>query len=271
MKNIKELTDYLDKFKKELTTLNDSILWFSKYEKFREIIMKYKDDEAVKSLMDSFMNNYKSDFDSYYEFFKGCEEKYIVASEKAITDKFLKSGNKVINALNLGNEAIDKTSEHVVAEKEMMKRITPEAKTLIMVGSGPFPESTIIYGKGGFESIVGIDKDEKAIIKAKQVIGNLGLENIHFINIEAKEYDDYSGDIIIIGNFVKPKYEVLVKVVEKMKDKAFIFLRIPSSLDQLCSEPIFEHQVQKLGLNIVKKLKKTFDIGDTTWILSKKG
>jgi len=256
---MKQLITQLENFKKNIADSEiDEKLLYDKYETFRSI---FKNNEEKK--VNKLLSSKSKALDEFQSFFENLEKQYIKTIE-------FKTSKSILNCETQYDLLIRLTTEHVVYERNLIN--TENVNTLIMIGSGPYPETMIYYAqKTSINKIIGIDYDENAIKVAKEITRKLNIQNkISFIHSNAENIDYQEADVIIIGNYISPKFDILKRVSVASKNEIKILLRIPTKLDRLVYEYISNEKILNLNLKIDRVLDKAFDIGQTSLLLTKR-
>lgn len=110
--------------------------------------------------------------------------------------------------------------------KEFSFLSIPEKAKVLLIGCGSLPHTVIILGQEKNWDITAIDRDKRAVKKAKSMIKKYDLSH----KIEIKEKDglkkDFSTyDLVVIAHDVEPKKKILEKVVKDISEDSFIMLR----------------------------------------------
>lgn len=263
-----KLISQLEHFKTSIQRVgSNEELQFQEYDLFREFITEYNETDLIEELLSS-----ASDIlYGFQQFFGDLEKRYIKSMEYVNANHMLSAVEKIeLDKLPIKSRVARHSNNQV--EHELGLLDIARVKTLVMIGSGPFPKSLIEYALNtSIAEIVGIDYDKKAIEIAETLLQKLDLvHRIAFVHTKAEDYDYACADVVIVGNFVTPKLPILKQVAHTIKPDAKILLRVPTLLDKLVYEAVPEKEISTLNLKVEKVLDKVFYIGDSTLLLRKK-
>ena len=102
----------------------------------------------------------------------------------------------------------------------------PDKAKILVIGSGPVPHTLLILGSKRNWLITGIDRDERAIKKAKLMIKkqklekNILLKNQDGLTVKLSDYD-----LVVIAHGVEPKDKLLERIIKDASPKTLILYR----------------------------------------------
>ncbi len=144
---------------------------------------------------------------------------------KGMHDFLLRSMEKIL-ATNFFGKLYTKFFEKMTLDEFRMIEI--KEKKILHIGCGAIPNTLLILASHFDASFVGIDRDEEAVKKAREMVKKYGLENkIKIENGEAISYPISPFDVIIISLGVEPRGEVFERIRNEMKEGALIIARKP--------------------------------------------
>lgn len=110
-------------------------------------------------------------------------------------------------------------------------------KSAIMIGSGQLPVTALhIYDRTEVENIVCLDILSESVTVANQLKEKFGWSKLHFKHCNGSEYDFSDADFIYIANMVRPKAQVLSRILDSCKPEAYVVVREPYGLGLLWAE-----------------------------------
>jgi len=140
--------------------------------------------------------------------------------------------NRVIRALEL---ALEKSSFLSKVYTKFFTRMTlsefdmtelQDGAQVLVIGCGPIPHTLTILGEKTNWKITGIDKDKRAVEKAKLIIKNNNLEDkIQIIYEDGLTADLSEYDLIVIAHGVEPKDKLLERVINDKPNKSNVLYR----------------------------------------------
>ena len=99
-------------------------------------------------------------------------------------------------------------------------------KSVLHIGCGPIPVTSILLTKKTNAKIIGIDNNSHSIKKAKIYVKNSGFsDKIQIKHADAKDFPIENFDVIIVSQGVKPIKEILMHISKSMKDHALVIYR----------------------------------------------
>ncbi len=163
-----------------------------------------------------------------------CE--YIAQKEK----DFVKS--KIIEKTSL--TSILKIEEYVgvCEEFELLNKKSPD--NILIVGSGPFPETLIESAKIFTHShFFGLDVDEEAVLLSQKILGiyykNMA-EKISIVHADASRFNYSNMDVVFLANGLIGKSRVLKQIHETAPDNVSILVRNPIGSGILLYEDVMK-------------------------------
>jgi len=202
--NKKDFFDIMKKLRKYLASLDNeniyNIFFHSKYHKY------YKD--------------FFTDINLYY--LRNIES---VQSLSIIT-QWLHNFNSFSNLMDR-----DMIKQSFESKRNEMKYLNfDNKKTLIMVWSGPMPETLLyIYENTEIENIIWIDISHEAVFLSWEMLNWLNLDKITLHRWDWVKYDYSDADIIYMPLYTYPKDKILERIVETCKPWVQILLSNPKS------------------------------------------
>ena len=145
---------------------------------------------------------------------------------KGMHDFILRTVEKFF-ATNVLGRTYTKFFEKMTLNEFEMAEIVEEDK-ILHIGCGAVPNTLLILGSHFNASFVGIDKDKKAVKKAREMVKTYDLEKrIKIYGGEAISYPISAFDVLIISLGVEPREKVFNRVRSEMKKGARIVARKP--------------------------------------------
>lgn len=145
---------------------------------------------------------------------------------KGMHDFLLRSMEKIF-ATNFFGKVYTKFFEKMTLDEFKMVNIKQKEK-ILHIGCGAVPNTLLILAKHFDAFFVGIDRDAKAVEKAREMVKKYGLENkIKIERGEAISYPVSNFDVIVISLGVEPKEEVFERIRSEMKGGARVVARKP--------------------------------------------
>ena len=135
---------------------------------------------------------------------------------RKIHNRIIRILELILEKSNFLSKSYTKFFTKMTLNEFKMADLSKEANVLV-IGCGPVPHTLTILGEKTNWKITGIDKDKKAVEKAKIVISKYNLDNkIKVKNEDGLKVDLSDYDLIVIAHGVEPKEKILERV---MKDK----------------------------------------------------
>ncbi|MEA2054149.1 MAG: class I SAM-dependent methyltransferase [Candidatus Thermoplasmatota archaeon] len=145
---------------------------------------------------------------------------------KGIHDIFLRTLEKII-ATNFFGRIYTKFFEKMTLDEFGMAGIEKNCKVL-HIGCGAVPNTLLVLAMNTDASFVGIDRDKKAVERAKDMVDRYGLGNkIHIMEGDAMSYPTDVFDVIVISLGVEPREKVFEKIRKEAKNNTKIVARKP--------------------------------------------
>jgi len=165
-------------------------------------------------------------------------------------------------------------------EKVIGKEYKKEYKTfdilkhnkVLHIGCGAYPLTEIIFSNLSGKKVVGIDKNKKAVMSAREIIRKKNLDNKVTINYgNGINYPVDGFNVIIISSCSMPKEKILENIFKQARKNCIIIVRETNSALNYILNYINQHN----DVTIVKKLHfKTIFLIPVFWnalYLTKKG
>jgi len=145
---------------------------------------------------------------------------------KSFHDIMLRTIEKIIST-NFFGRLYTKFFEKMTLDEFKMVGIEKENKVL-HVGCGAVPNTLLILAGNMEAHFVGIDRDKKAVEKAREMVKKYGLEKkITIEKGDAITYPFSNFDVIIISLGVEPREKVFERIRNEARDDAKIVARKP--------------------------------------------
>jgi hypothetical protein len=111
-------------------------------------------------------------------------------------------------------------------------------ENVVMVGSGAFP-ATLLWLRDNFPLLryVGLDIDPGCVTMATDLVGALGIDNVHFELIDGRRYHFGGFDFAYIANHVVPKRAVLEQIARSTSVRQVV-VREPTPVGELLAEAV---------------------------------
>jgi nicotianamine synthase len=158
-------------------------------------------------------------------------------------------------------------------ELKLLKQHKPKIKSILFIGSGPLPLSSVLMAKRSNIHIDAMDKDAGACRISKKAINKLDLQHkIHIIHADIRKFKDLSKyDAIFIAALAgiekNEKKNIIGHIAQYAQNGTFIILRDAPKLGKLLYPSINLHWLKKL--NIVELLPPPLGIINSTIITQK--
>lgn len=243
-----ELIELLDQYRQDISfaSTGDFLSFHNAMEKYKDFINSYENIESINSFKNS------SSFQNYANFFQDHELYYVKKVELESAKKVLLQKQSIID-INFDEAHVQKTINRCYQEFQLIDSSAKNAgktiKTFAIIGCGPLPKTAIVFSKLMPDAnIICLDIDDECIGLAQKVIdlhgmsSNISCQNINGIDLSYKEID-----CIFIANYVRPKYDIVVKIFED-NPEAQVLVRNPRYLSNMVYENI-------LGTNLDKYVK----------------
>ena len=158
---------------------------------------------------------------------------------KGVHDVMLRTLEKILST-NFFGRIYTKFFEKMTLDEFEMVGIEKNHKVL-HVGCGAVPNTLLILAGNMDASFVGIDRDGKAVEKAREMVKKYGLEGkIRIENGDALSYDLSGFDVIVISLGVEPREKVFGRIRKETGDNTKIVARKPwDSLDRVYGKDEF--------------------------------
>ncbi|MEM4245466.1 MAG: class I SAM-dependent methyltransferase [Candidatus Nanoarchaeia archaeon] len=102
----------------------------------------------------------------------------------------------------------------------------PAGASVVHIGCGSFPHTSMLLAQTRGWNITGIDRDRHAVEHAQHIINDHRLsDTIRIVVGDGKDFDVSSFDFIIVSHGIEPKKEVLEHLSNQMKKDACILFR----------------------------------------------
>ena len=130
-----------------------------------------------------------------------------------------------------------------IIEQEISMINIKNSDSILHIGCGSIPASSILLSKKTQANILGIDLDDHAIKKAKICIKNMGLtKRVDVKQMDALKSDLSSYEIILISQGIIPKEDFMQKLTDKLSADTIVILRSFSQNGSLDSSDNFLHE-----------------------------
>jgi len=113
-----------------------------------------------------------------------------------------------------------------IIEQEISMINIRNSTSILHIGCGSIPASSILLAKKTQAKIIGIDIDDHAIKKAKKCIKNMGLtKRVIVQKMDALKSDLSSYELILISQGLMPKEDFMQKLVDTLSVDQIVILR----------------------------------------------
>jgi len=140
---------------------------------------------------------------------------------------------------------IDKYQQICDNEENIIQIYAPEAKNILIVGSGPCPITALLYSEK--YTITLLNRDESALNTSKDLNKALQKTNMRYCLSDIKEASNISDhDVILFGVSVgnaEQKKELLEEICKNMKPDSILLARTSPGLRQLLYPSITESDI----------------------------
>ena len=196
--------------------------------------MQRKKNRWMSRFLASFLRNFSMKMNAFFI--------------KWVADALFSLGEKVVVTLDAFLPLYIGYYDDIV-ESEIALAQVEAASTVLHVGCGPVPSTSVLLAQKTKASIVGIDKQQGAVDDAWFCIQQLGLENrvrVEYANALDFPLDGF--DVIIVSQGVEPRYDILERISSVMNSGVRVVFRTVSSLEGGLSE---EDQVLRRFFRVV--------------------
>ncbi len=171
---------------------------------------------------------------------------------KGFHDIMLRTLEKILSVVFFGKVYTKFFEKMTMAEFEMVD--IKRSYRVLHVGCGAVPNTILILAKNVGASFVGIDRDKKAVERARDMVGRYGLgKKIHIDNGNAVSYPFSGFDVIIISLGVEPREKVFKRIRDESGDNTKIIARKPwDSMDKIYGKEEFV----PIGFKVVKTFNR---------------
>jgi len=122
---------------------------------------------------------------------------------------------------------------------------------VLHIGSGSFPLSEMILSKMIDTKVIGIDKNLKSIIIAREIIKRRGLDNsIDILEGDGTNYPLKDFDIVIISSCAQPKIPILKHIFQDIDREIKVILREK----EIAIKPLIEYIQKQDNITIIDKI-----------------
>jgi len=130
-------------------------------------------------------------------------------------------------ATNFFGKIYTKFFEKITLDEFKMVNIK-QGEKILHIGCGAVPNTLLILANHFDAFFVGIDRDKKAVKKAREMVEKWKLGNkIKIENGEAISYPISNFDVIVISLGVEPREKIFERIRNEMKEGAVIIARKP--------------------------------------------
>ena len=167
---------------------------------------------------------------------------------KWVADALFSLGEKVVVTLDAFLPLYIGYYDDIV-ESEITLAQVKASDTVLHVGCGPVPSTSVLFAQKTKASVVGIDKQHRAVDDAWSCIQQLRLEKR--VRVECANALDFpleGFDVIIVSQGVEPRYDILERISSVMNKGVRVMFRTVSSVEGGLSE---EDQVLRRFFKVV--------------------
>ena len=112
-------------------------------------------------------------------------------------------------------------------------------RRFLMVGCGPLPDSLFhLHDWTGVEDLVGIERDPRALRRARQLVDAFELHRIRILDAEVCDVDYAGFDAICCSAFVTPRHPIMQRIAATARPGAVVILRDPVFTGTLLFEDV---------------------------------
>ena len=108
-----------------------------------------------------------------------------------------------------------------------------EGAKVLVIGCGSIPNTVITIAKSFPWNVVGIDRDPRAVEKARRIVERYKLENVKIMEADGKDFDVKGYDLIVVALGVEPKNDVIKRISKEVKEGCYIVCRTSEPLSKL--------------------------------------
>jgi hypothetical protein len=244
-KNVDVVFEQFEEFKQELEKYpygHEQKKFFKTMEKFHAFLTSFEDEKLCNLVQHS------EKYEQYEQFFRSKNDYFMRAIE---TVQALDIMNRNIGVdSSLANIMSEKFIKEVFLNKGKALRLLDleGAKKMVMVGSGPFPDTSLyVYENTDIPELIGLDNNEEAVFISSQFIENMGFSSrIHLKCVDVCDYDYEDADIVYIAGFVPPKHRILEQIVKTSTNPNIqILVDSTSGMKKLLFEDISDKSIHK--------------------------
>lgn len=132
----------------------------------------------------------------------------------------------ILGKIPKGKEILNFAYYERLVDKEIKLAGITEKDKILCIGGGPFPITAINLAEKTGASITVVDKDERALKKAKRLIKGSSIENkIHFKLQNGQDIDPNEYTVIHVARQVEPQVHVVRELVSKAKRPIRLIVR----------------------------------------------
>ena len=115
----------------------------------------------------------------------------------------------------------------------------PSSRSAVMAGCGPLPDTLLcLHDETDIPRLVGIDRDETAVQRARALVDQLGCRRIEIIHADAVDFNYSDFDIICPSAFIAPRHNIMKQIAGTANSASRILLREPVYTGTLLFEPL---------------------------------
>ncbi|HEC81675.1 MAG TPA: methyltransferase domain-containing protein [Thermoplasmatales archaeon] len=102
----------------------------------------------------------------------------------------------------------------------------PKDARVLIIGCGSIPHTAIIVAKEKPWKVVGVDRDNEAVQKARSLVERYGLgDRVRVVEGDGLSFDLSGYDLVVVAHGVEPKSRILERIVEEMDGKTTVLFR----------------------------------------------
>lgn len=244
-KKVDDVYDKFEEFKQDLIKYHYTKKqrdFFRVMENLHAFLARVNDEEVCE------MVTHSERYHEYEDFFRNSNDYFMRAIET------VQAIDIISKKVGVNSSLLDLISEEFLREvflhknQELRLLDFKNAKKIILVGSGPFPDTSLyVYENTKIPEIIGLDNNQEAVYISSQFIECLGFNNrIHIECIDGCKYNYDNADIIYIAGFVPPKHQVLEQIAKTSTNpNVQILVDSTSGMKKILFEDINEKSIHK--------------------------
>jgi 2-polyprenyl-3-methyl-5-hydroxy-6-metoxy-1,4-benzoquinol methylase len=172
----------------------------------------------------------------FFDFLEKFSTKFNISYLKKFVDNIFEFVEKITIKLDKLLPLYNKYYEDLIENEIKLGNITNKSQ-VVHIGCGAVPSTSILVAKITNANVIGIDKDPKAVEKARFYIKKLNMNNkIEIKQADALDFPMSHFDVILISHGIEPRDKFLKKLSSNINEKSIIIFRTFSSEEKKLSE-----------------------------------